>query len=67
MLRQDKDGQWTRHYDLGLALPFKKVTPDGARQAEAALWAAYDAIRCPTLLVRGAQSDLLSRETSHGK
>jgi pimeloyl-ACP methyl ester carboxylesterase len=28
------------------------------------LWAAYDAIRCPTLLVRGAESDLLSRETA---
>ena len=28
------------------------------------LWAAYDAIRCPTLLVRGADSDLLSPETA---
>jgi len=64
VLRQDKDGQWTRNYDLGLALPFKKVTPDGARQAEAALWAAYDAIKCPTLLVRGAQSDLLTPEVA---
>ena len=64
VLRQDKDGQWTRNYDLGLALPFKMVTPEGARQAEAALWAAYDAIKCPTLLVRGAQSDLLTAEVA---
>ena len=28
------------------------------------LWHAYDAIRCPTLLLRGADSDLLSRETA---
>ncbi|MNP85929.1 Alpha/beta hydrolase family protein [compost metagenome] len=27
------------------------------------LWAAYDAITCPTLVIRGAQSDLLSNQT----
>ena len=64
VLRQDKDGQWVRHYDMGLALPFRSATPDTAKADEAALWAAYDAIRCPTLLVRGAESDLLSRETA---
>jgi len=31
---------------------------------EAALWHAYDAIRCPTLLLRGMQSDLLTRDTA---
>lgn len=60
VLRQDKDGLWTRNYDLGLAQPFKALTPQVAQQAEAALWAAYDAITCPTLLVRGADSDLLA-------
>lgn len=64
VLRQDKDGSWVRHYDMGLALPFQSVTPESAKADEAALWAAYDAIRCPTLLVRGANSDLLSRETA---
>lgn len=64
VLRQDKDGQWVRHYDMGLALPFRSATPDTAKADEAALWGAYDAIRCPTLLVRGAESDLLSRETA---
>ena len=39
-------------------------TPENAKQGEAALWAAYDAIRCPVLLVRGADSDLLSRDTA---
>jgi pimeloyl-ACP methyl ester carboxylesterase len=64
VLHQDKDGQWTRSYDLKLAIPFKAATPEMTRKAEAMLWAAYDAIACPTLLVRGAQSDLLSRETA---
>lgn len=64
VLRQDRDGSWVRHYDMGLALPFQSVTPESAKADEAMLWAAYDAIRCPTLLVRGANSDLLSRETA---
>ncbi|MEP7083150.1 MAG: alpha/beta hydrolase, partial [Betaproteobacteria bacterium] len=28
------------------------------------LWALWDAIRCPTLLLRGAQSDLLAASTA---
>jgi len=64
VLRQDKDGSWVRHYDMGLALPFQSVTPESAKADEAMLWAAFDAIRCPTLLVRGENSDLLSRETA---
>jgi pimeloyl-ACP methyl ester carboxylesterase len=35
-----------------------------AEQDQAALWAAFDAIRCPTLLIRGELSDLLSRATA---
>lgn len=64
VLRQDKDGQWVRHYDMGVAAPLRCATPESARADEAALWAAYDAIACPTLLVRGACSDLLSSETA---
>ncbi len=64
VLREDADGQWVRHYDMGLAEPFRSATPATAKADEAALWAAYDAIRCPTLLIRGAESDLLSRETA---
>ncbi len=64
VLRQGADGQWRRHYDPALALPFKALTVENAKQGEAALWAAYDAIRCPVLLVRGSESDLLTRETA---
>jgi pimeloyl-ACP methyl ester carboxylesterase len=34
------------------------------REGEAALWDLYDAIACPTLLLRGEQSDLLSATTA---
>jgi pimeloyl-ACP methyl ester carboxylesterase len=64
VLRQDKDGHWRRHYDMGLAMPFRSATPESAASDEAMLWAAYDAVRCPTLLVRGSESDLLSHETA---
>ena len=30
---------------------------------DVSLWPIYDAIRCPTLVVRGAKSDLLTAET----
>ena len=64
VLRQNEQGQWVRHYDMGLAEPLRGATPERAKADEAALWAAYDTIRCPTLLVRGEHSDLLSRETA---
>jgi pimeloyl-ACP methyl ester carboxylesterase len=64
VLRQNADGAWIRHYDMGLAVPFKSATADSIKADEVLLWAAYDAIRCPTLLVRGAESDLLSPATA---
>jgi pimeloyl-ACP methyl ester carboxylesterase len=64
VLVQRPDGHWALHYDLNLAAPFKALTPEQAARDQARLWAAYDAIRCPTLLVRGEQSDLLSRATA---
>ncbi|TXC66200.1 alpha/beta hydrolase [Piscinibacter aquaticus] len=63
MLRPDGDG-FKLHYDPAIAVPFRAITPEAAGAGEAMLWASYDALRCPTLLVRGAQSDLLSRETA---
>ena len=52
------------HYDPAIAVPFRTVTPEIAKAGEAMLWQAYDAIRCPTLVLRGAESDLLSRATA---
>ena len=59
----DGDG-WKPHYDPGIAAAFKAVTPELAAAGEAMLWQSYDAIRCPTLVLRGAESDLLSRATA---
>lgn len=52
------------HYDPAIAVPFRAITPELAKAGEAMLWAGYDAIRCPTLLLRGAESDLLTRATA---
>lgn len=64
VLKRDKDGRWILHYDPALSVPIKATTPEQIQRGEMALWMAYDAISCPTLLVRGAQSDLLKPETA---
>ncbi|MCI4430829.1 MAG: alpha/beta hydrolase [Burkholderiales bacterium] len=63
MLRADGAG-FKPHYDPGIGVPFRAVTPETAAAGEALLWRSYDAIVCPALLLRGAQSDLLSPETA---
>jgi pimeloyl-ACP methyl ester carboxylesterase len=40
------------------------MTQEMAAQGEAALWQLFDSITAQTLLLRGADSDLLSRETA---
>lgn len=71
MLRQ-RNSRWWLHYDPSIAVPFKALVAvadeAAARQAlhagEAALWELYDAMAAPTLLLRGADSDLLTRDTA---
>lgn len=60
----DNKAGFKPHYDPAIAVPFRAITPEAAASGEAALWFMYDAIRVPTLLLRGAQSDLLTRETA---
>ncbi|HYM47392.1 MAG TPA: alpha/beta hydrolase, partial [Burkholderiaceae bacterium] len=55
--------RWALHYDTRIAEPFKATTPARIAADEVALWALYDNIRCPTLVIRGANSDLLTRAT----
>jgi pimeloyl-ACP methyl ester carboxylesterase len=62
-LRPDGDG-FKPHYDPAIAVPFRAVTQQVAAAGEAIAWHTYDQIRCPTLLLRGAESDLLSSETA---
>jgi pimeloyl-ACP methyl ester carboxylesterase len=63
MLKADGGG-FKPHYDPNIALPFRAMTPEMAAAGEAALWRSYDAVTCPTLLLRGADSDLLTRDTA---
>ncbi|MGY2486487.1 alpha/beta fold hydrolase [Cupriavidus sp. CP313] len=61
---QGTDGlEWGLHYDPQLAVPFRKSTPEAIAAGEAAIWRSFEAIEGPVLVVRGAQSDLLLRET----
>lgn len=57
-VRRRADGRWGLAYDPGIAVPFR------ANPAPADLWGLWDAIRCPTLVLRGANSDLLSAATA---
>ena len=62
-LQADGDG-FKPHYDPDIALPFRAITPEVAAIGEAALWRAWDRVTAPTLLLRGAESDLLSPQTA---
>ncbi|HEY3460039.1 MAG TPA: alpha/beta hydrolase, partial [Casimicrobiaceae bacterium] len=57
-VRRRDDGRWVIGYDPRIAIPFR------AQTAAPDLWPLWDAIRCPTLVLRGAQSDLLSHATA---
>jgi pimeloyl-ACP methyl ester carboxylesterase len=50
---------WRLHYDPALAIPFRE---DAGEDVD--LWAMWEAIRCPVLIIRGAESDILSHETA---
>lgn len=57
------------HYDPAIAVPVRAMTAETvaagmAVAGEVVLWAAYDRITAPTLLLRGALSDLLSADTA---
>lgn len=60
-VRQLPDGRWRPHYDPRIAEAFRASIPE---QGDLEAWELYDAIRCPTLVLRGERSDLLSRETA---
>ena len=57
-------GPFLLHYDPAIAVALRAITPEAAAQGGAVMWSLYDAIEANTLVTRGAQSDLLSRETA---
>lgn len=59
-LRPLPDGYFEMGYDPRIADAFHLATTAG----DIDLWPIYDRISCPTMLVRGADSDLLTHETA---
>jgi len=57
--RQTEDGSWTLGYDPDIAQPFRT-----GPLAAVDMSATWTAITCPTLLLRGADSDILPRDTA---
>jgi len=60
VVRRQPDGTYRMHYDPAIAVAVNAEQP----HRDVDLWAIYDAIRCPTLVLRGEQSDLLTHETA---
>jgi pimeloyl-ACP methyl ester carboxylesterase len=59
-VRRSADGGFALHYDPAIGEALRRTLPP----SDLELWPLYDAIRCPTLVVRGAQSDLLTRDAA---
>lgn len=59
-LRRQEDGSWRPHYDTRIAEAYRASMPE----KDLELWPLYDAVRCPTLLVRGEHSDLVSAQVA---
>ena len=58
-LQRASDGRLEMCYDPAIGEPFRQALSSG----DIDLWPIYDRIRCPTLVLRGADSDLLNAET----
>ena len=53
-MRRKPDGTLGLNYDPAIGVPFQQ-----GRLRDIDLWAQYDAVDCPTLVLRGADSDIL--------
>ena len=60
VVRTEADGSVMFRYDPAIAVAFNVDLP----HKDIDLWPWYEAIRCPTLVLRGALSDLLTPETA---
>ncbi len=59
-LMQRDDGKWTWRYDPEL----RKSNPPIVRPNAETQWQALRQLKCPTLILRGAETDVLGRETA---
>ena len=58
-VRRHANDHYRLTYDPGIARPFHEKPLE-----DVDLWAMWDSIRCPVLVIRGAESDLLLSETA---
>ena len=58
-MKKGEEG-WRANYDPRIAEVFRATMPE----KDLEIWPVYDAVRCPTLVLRGELSDLLSRQTT---
>jgi len=54
--RATPEGRLVLHYDQGIMAPIQVL------ESDVSMWPVYDAISCPTLVLRGGDSKLLSQE-----
>jgi pimeloyl-ACP methyl ester carboxylesterase len=59
-VRKTDDGRWRPHYDVRIAEAYRATMPE----KDLELWHLYDAVRCPTLLIRGERSDVVSPQAA---
>jgi pimeloyl-ACP methyl ester carboxylesterase len=61
--RTAADGKIEFVYDPGIAQPFREMqVASGGKDVE--MWPVYDGVACPTLLLRGETSDLLTHDAA---
>lgn len=60
----DLQRPWHLHYDPKIAVLTKAVTPQLLAQQEPLAWGVYAQLQMPTLLLRGADSDLITVSTA---
>jgi pimeloyl-ACP methyl ester carboxylesterase len=61
-LRQLPNGKWTWKYDRALRSPGRRIGSDP--ETAERLWGYLEALRCPTMIVRGGQSDVIAMDTA---
>lgn len=64
MLRPVASGGFELHYDPLITEPMQGLTQAQFDQGAEVMWRLYDAIQAQTLLLRGAQSDVLASSTA---
>ena len=57
-VRRLPSGEVAAHYDPAIATPFFRAS------GKFDMWSEYDSVRCQTLLIRGAQSDVLPQDVA---